>query len=97
MASEVFLSGNWHTAEYALADRPPQSHWGDRGDGWGVDSWLRRFAGRAGHEEDTNEDNVRHPLRDRSVPARRVQEVRRKLGPYYSSMRRTPHRVFSSP
>src|SRR5258708_37518880 len=96
MVDEVFLSGNWHTTEYACTDRPARSHWEHCGDGCSADRWLQRFTSHTGHQEDTDDNYLRHPLRDRSVPARRVQEVRRELGPYYSPMRRTPSGVFSS-
>src|ERR1022692_266630 len=47
-----------------------------------------------GSEKDKNDANVCNPLPDRSVPARRVQEVRRELGPHHSSMRRPPGGLF---
>src|SRR5712664_4393023 len=40
-------------------------------------------------ENRRTDDYLLHPLRDRSVPARKLQRVRRELGPHHPSMRRS--------
>src|ERR1700730_3613834 len=101
IVDEAFLSGNEQTDAYATnkvssqADKPTRSHWRHLGDRCVADGRLR-CTDKTNHKRGTNDDNVRHTLPDRSIPTRRVQEVRRELGPHHSSVRRTPCRVFSS-
>src|SRR5438309_2135908 len=62
------MSGGPHTHRYGSAHRPPRSH------------WSRGGPHRHGLRETSHEDHLHHPLRDRSVSTRRVQEVRPNWG-----------------
>src|SRR6202166_2195255 len=66
IVDEVFPSDNWHTLAYVSARtpdrpaRPPRSHWRHRG-GYGVDWQLWKFSSQTAGQENTDENNLRHP------------------------------------
>ena len=44
-----------------------------------------------------HDHHVRHSLPDRPLPTRGIQDIRRKLGPHHSAVRRPSDRIFPSP
>src|ERR1700677_2052755 len=91
--NELFLSSSPHNPNHAdsqannPADEPPPSDFGHLGDRRCDGPWLRYTTHRV-QQENIHDGDLRHPLPARSLPARRVQEVRREWGPHHPSMRR---------
>ena len=100
LIDEVSMSGNCYSAGHASgqvvngADHSPRSHWGRGRSVRGGDACLR--CPDAAREEINDDDNLRDPLSDRSLSARRVQGIRVELGAHYPTVRRSSRRLFSS-
>ena len=82
MVDEASMPRNRHHAVHAChriaphADQPPRRPQRLCHGGGGCDGRVRPRSRPARPQEDRDDDHLRDPLRDRSVPARRLQEVR---------------------
>src|ERR1700761_366590 len=77
--------------------QPSRGDWDDRSvicDVWNWKRLIRKKRGRILVEGNFYDCHLHHSLPDRSISARRVQEVCRKLGARYSSLRRLPYWIF---
>ena len=75
LTDELSMSDSQHTTNYAArkaqADESARSDGGPRRDGCGIHLFLP-CARRTGDQEEIHGYYLRHPLPDRSLPARRV-------------------------